>query len=197
MNLAVHTAFQELKQMCDDHEYNTIPTSAPSLDASISLTQVSRSVLKLSTFMKICHDLSVLSHDLKYNVASIAVTDDFREIASIGFNGDYAGGPNERTNFSHGQSALLHAEENLISHLSKPYELRRYLIIFCTHKPCTMCAKRITNSGIRRVVYDLDYIDELGMTNEIFAKCGIRCENYHDLMSSQQNLDSFLNNREQ
>jgi dCMP deaminase len=32
--------------------------------------------------------------------------------------------------------------------------------MYCTHHPCVICAKMIVNSGIKRVVYLIDYPDE-------------------------------------
>lgn len=145
---------------------------------------MSRLELKLRTYMQICKDLAALSHDTKCAVAAVAITDDFREISAIGYNGDFTGGPNERTDFSHGRSGFLHAEENVLFHLGKPFELRDSLIMLCTHKPCTMCAKRICGSGIRRVIYETDYVDELGRTDEIFRSTGVRCVSLDGLLAS-------------
>lgn len=153
-----------------------------------------RPTIKLQTYMKICRELATLSHDTKYRVASIAITDDFREICAIGYNGDYVGGPNERTNFEHGQSLFLHSEENLLLHLNKNYELRRNLILMCTHKPCTMCAKRIAGSGINRVIYDTDYHDIHDQTNEIFTNSGVWCVQLEQLVNlGPEYVQTFLN----
>ena len=147
-----------------------------------------RKSLKLKTFMNICESLSALSHDEKYKVATIITDDNFREVYSIGYNGDYKSGPNIRTDFDHGQSGFLHSEENALMHLSKPYELRANLILFCTHKPCTMCAKRIANSGIKKIVYKNEYEDALNQTDEIFLRAGVSCHNFEVLYGSIENL---------
>lgn len=154
-----------------------------------------RLLLKFRTFVKICTDLSVLSHDPKYKVSSIIVTDDFREICSIGYNGDYRGGPNTRSNMEHGQSGFAHAELNALLHLSYPFELRSNLILFCTHKPCSMCARHIANSNIHRVVYDDEYVDDENKVDEIFGNSGIRCRNVTSLICSSQMLKDFINTR--
>lgn len=151
-----------------------------------------RLILKLKTYMQICRDLASLSHDSKYSVASIAVTDDFREISAIGYNGDYSGGPNVRLNFEHGESGFLHAEDSMLVNLSKPIELRHKMIIFCTHKPCSMCAKRITGSGIKRVIFENEYSDVMNMTDEIFEKSGVICYNLHKILSSKEIRYAYL-----
>lgn len=155
-----------------------------------------RKILKLKTYMKICRDLSALSHDTKYAVAAIAITDNFSEICGIGYNGDYSGGPNVRTNFDHGKSGFIHSEANLLTHIGRPYELRKNLIIMCTHKPCTMCAKLIVNSGIKRVVYDEDYVDEEGGTDDVFRDSGISCRKLSNLVKSDIAVRDFLSSRD-
>jgi dCMP deaminase len=142
--------------------------------------------------MRICESLSSLSHDPKYQVASIIATDDFREICAIGYNGDYRGGPNERYDMQHGHSNFVHGEENALIHLCVPFESRSGLILYCTHKPCSMCAKKIVNSNIRRVLYRTDYVDALGQTDEIFARSGVWCESLDAVMSSNLLATKYL-----
>ena len=157
---------------------------------------MNRLTFKLKTFMKICKDLSLLSHDTKYQVATIIVTDDFREICAIGYNGDYAGGPNKRENFEQGQSGFLHSEENALFHLGRPLNSRDDLVLICTHKPCTMCAKRIVNSNIKRVVYDKQYADELNQTDEIFANSSVFCSKFDNLIEKELRIfDDIRKNR--
>ncbi len=48
-----------------------------------------RSKQKLFAFMEIAKNISTLSYDEKYKVGSIIITNDFREICSIGYNGNY------------------------------------------------------------------------------------------------------------
>jgi dCMP deaminase len=141
---------------------------------------------KLAVFMKMCKELSTLSYDPKYKVSAIIITSDYREVCAIGYNGGYKGGPNERSSLDHGNSGFLHAEENALFHLCKPYELRHDLIMLCTHKPCSMCARRIVNSGIQRVVYETDYLDQEGATDEIFQIGKTLCVKYDVLISSAQ-----------
>jgi dCMP deaminase len=141
---------------------------------------------KIAVFMKMCRELSTLSYDPKYKVSSIIITSDYREVCAIGYNGGYKGGPNERSSLEQGNSGFLHAEENALFHLCKPYELRHDLIMLCTHKPCSMCAKRIVNSGIQKVVYESDYSDQEAATDEIFRIGRTICVKYDDLISSPQ-----------
>lgn len=143
--------------------------------------------------MKICKDLSSLSHDAKYKVATIIITDDFREICAIGYNGDYAGGPNIRQNFEQGQSNFLHSEENALFHLGRPLNSRNDLVLLCTHKPCTMCAKRIVNSNIKTVIYNEHYADSLNQTDEIFQNSDVFCANFDSLLERNDALIEYVN----
>jgi len=152
----------------------------------------SRQKKKIETFMQICTDLSNLSHDSTYKVAAIIVTDDFKEICAIGYNGDYAGGPNARYNHEKGKSGFLHAEENALFHLGKPLNDRDNLILLCTHKPCTMCAKRIVNSGIKRVVWRDYYADEANETDTIFLNSDVGCVSFAELHNAPVRLNEFL-----
>jgi dCMP deaminase len=149
-------------------------------------SQDERTALKMRTFMDFCVSLSALSHDPKYQVATVILTENFREICSIGYNGDYKGGPNVRVHLEHNQSGFLHSEENALLQLNKPLELRDQLILMCTHKPCTMCAKRIVNSGIRRVIYKNEYSDVMGMTDEVFSTSGVACFSFDSLNSTKE-----------
>lgn len=134
-----------------------------------------RDLLKVNVFKEMCLELSKLSHDSKMKVGSIIITDDFREVCAIGYNGNYKGGPNERESMETGRSGFLHAEENCLLHLSKPFETRSRLIMICTHKPCPMCAKRIANSDIKKVLYVNDYCGLGDSTNEIFERARVVC----------------------
>jgi len=62
----------------------------------------------------------------------------------------------------------------------------------CTHKPCTMCAKRIVNSGIKRVIYDKEYCDSIAKTDEIFSVSRVNCQSMDTLLSSKETLETYL-----
>jgi dCMP deaminase len=136
---------------------------------------------KINVFKNVCVEISTLSHDPKLKVGTIIITDDFRDVCAIGLNGNYTGGPNSRDSDEVGMSGFLHSEENALFHLSKPYELRDNLIMICTHKPCPMCAKRIVNSGIKRVLYINEYNALGSATDTIFVHSNIFCSSIHEI----------------
>jgi len=142
------------------------------------MLSIKRTRMKLEKFMEIASVLSTFSYDDKWRVGTIIITDDFREICAIGYNGNYRGGPNQRDSLEFGQSGFLHSEENALLHLSKDYDLRSGLILICTHEPCPMCAKRIINSGISRVLYRTSYPATSDETQEIFQIAGVDCQQF-------------------
>jgi dCMP deaminase len=74
-------------------------------------------------------------------------------ILDIGYNGNYAGGPNTCDIDGAGICGCVHAEINaLVKNSSEPRGA-----IYVTDSPCMNCAKAIINSGIEKVYYRNDY----------------------------------------
>lgn len=61
-----------------------------------------------------------------------------------------------------------HAEQNAIIQAGKMGVCIDGATLYCTHQPCSICAKMIINSGINRIVFSEGYPDEfsLKMLNE-------------------------------
>ena len=55
----------------------------------------------------------------------------------------------------------VHAEQNAIIQAAKLGVSVQGATLYCTHQPCSICAKMIINAGIVRVVYKGDYPDEM------------------------------------
>ena len=70
----------------------------------------------------------------------------------------------------------IHAEQNAILQAAKLGISVDGATLYCTHQPCSVCAKMIVNAGIRRVVYEQPYPDPF--TQEIFAETGVRMERF-------------------
>ncbi len=68
----------------------------------------------------------------------------------------------------------IHAEQNAIIQAAKLGVCIEGATLYCTHQPCSVCAKMIVNAGIRRVVYEQGYPDEF--THEIFGETGVQVE---------------------
>ena len=68
----------------------------------------------------------------------------------------------------------IHAEQNAIIQAAKLGVCIEGATLYCTHQPCSVCAKMIVNAGIKRVVYEQGYPDEF--THEIFGETGMTLE---------------------
>ena len=69
-----------------------------------------------------------------------------------------------------------HAEQNAILQAARLGVNIDGATLYCTHQPCSMCAKMIVNAGIRRVVYEQGYPDDFSL--EIFRETGVRLEKF-------------------
>lgn len=65
----------------------------------------------------------------------------------------------------------LHAEQNVIVQAAYYGIPIANSDLFCTNKPCAICAKLIINAGIKRVYYEADYNDQL--SEMMFNEAGI------------------------
>lgn len=68
----------------------------------------------------------------------------------------------------------VHAEQNAIIQAAKQGISLDGATLYCTHQPCSICAKMIINSGIRRVVFNEGYPDEFSM--QMFDEAGMKVE---------------------
>ena len=68
----------------------------------------------------------------------------------------------------------IHAEQNAIIQAARLGVSIDGATLYCTHQPCSVCAKMIVNAGIRRVVYEQGYPDDFSL--EIFTETGVILE---------------------
>jgi len=66
----------------------------------------------------------------------------------------------------------LHAEQNAIAQAALHGVKIAGSTLYCTHQPCSLCAKMIINAGIVEVYFDQGYPDELA--TGFFAEAGIK-----------------------
>jgi dCMP deaminase len=92
-------------------------------------------------------------------VGCVITSIDFRKVLAIGYNGNASKLPNkcDRTGAEAvGNCGCLHAEENAVINCDVSRETKK--LVFCTHLPCVMCAKRLVNlGGVHRIHYLNDY----------------------------------------
>ena len=76
-----------------------------------------------------------------------------------------------------------HAEQNAILQSARLGISIDGATLYCTHQPCSVCAKMIVNAGIRRVVYEQGYPDAFSL--EIFRETGVELEKYEEHENEQ------------
>tara|TARA_R110002060_G_scaffold26341_1_gene35852 strand:+ start:180 stop:590 length:411 start_codon:yes stop_codon:yes gene_type:complete len=125
-------------------------------------------------WMSFAHLVAQRSYDPRHQVGAVVVSEDNTQVLSIGYNGNYSGGPNEAESTVPGQSGMIHAEINALIKLDYNNPKRKKMYI--TLSPCRACAKAIINGGIDEVVYDEEYRDTSGL--EIFRDANIEFRKY-------------------
>ncbi len=125
-------------------------------------------------WMDFCHTIAERSYDPRFQVGSVVVSEDNCQVLAVGYNGNYAGGPNEAESSTPGESGMLHAEINALIKLdyNNPKKKKLYL----TLSPCRMCAKAIVNAGINEVIYREAYRDMSGV--DILKNSGIKVRSF-------------------
>lgn len=113
--------------------------------------------------------ISERSYDPRNKVGAVIVTKDNTQVLGIGYNGDWAGGPNNIESEKPGKSGLIHAEINALIKMN--YSHHKSKKLYVTLSPCRDCAKAIINGGINCVIYLDDYRDLSGV--ELLKKAGI------------------------
>ena len=113
---------------------------------------------------------STRSVDPRYKVGAIIVSMDNTQVLSIGYNGDYKGGPNEVESTGPGMSGFLHAEVNCL--IKCDFNHHKSKKMYVKLSPCKMCAKAIINGGIEEVIYEEEYRYASGI--ELLKKTGIK-----------------------
>ena len=107
-------------------------------------------------YLQLAHTLAARSTCLRLQVGTVITSTDFRKVLAVGYNGNATGLPNRCDRDEPGNCGCLHSEENAVINCDAPRSTEK--VVFVTHLPCVMCAKRLINLGnVRDVYYDLDY----------------------------------------
>ncbi len=121
----------------------------------------------------------------RHSVGSVIVKD--KRIIATGYNGAPAGVENclergeclrNKLQIASGTRAemcyAVHSEQNAIVQASKLGIPVDGATMYVTHQPCTTCTKLIINSGIKRIVYGIEYPDSF--SQEFIDEAGIEME---------------------
>ena len=142
----------------------------------------------IDAYMDTANRFAKLSTAKRLQVGAIIVKDD--RIISIGYNGMPSGWTNDceyiiaMHNDYHNdvkepilktKPEVIHAEANAIAKLAKGTESGNNSDMFLTHAPCIDCAKQIYTAGIKKVYFNQNYRDTVGI--DFLIKCGVEIEN--------------------
>jgi dCMP deaminase len=133
-------------------------------------------------FMSIAKVVAMRSNCMKRKVAAIIVKD--RRVISTGYNGTPRGARNcneggcPRCNSMAQSGTALeeclccHGEENAITQAAYHGTSLKGATLYTTFSPCLLCTKMIINSGIKEVVYNLEYpLNERAQS--LLRECGV------------------------
>jgi dCMP deaminase len=121
-------------------------------------------------YLRIAREWSKLSHCKRKQVGALIVKD--RMIISDGYNGTPTGFENccedeQRVT----KWYVLHAEANAILKVAASTQSCIGATLYITLSPCKECSKLIHQAGITRLVYYIDYKDNVGL--EFLKKAGV------------------------
>lgn len=132
-------------------------------------------------FMRMAFLASTRSTCLRRSVGAALVRDN--QIISTGYNGSPKNSPHcvdvgclrQELNVPPGEKHELcrgvHAEQNAIIQAAINGSSTRNAVLYCTHQPCSICAKMIVNAEIRQVFIANAYPDEL--SRELFREADV------------------------
>jgi dCMP deaminase len=134
-------------------------------------------------FMGIAKLTSERSTCLRRKVGAVIVRD--KQVVATGYNGapkgiahceEKGGCLREKLNIPSGERhelcRALHAEQNAIIQAATSGQSIEGSTIYITHQPCVICAKMIINAGIRKIIVEEGYPDELAV--EILDEAGLK-----------------------
>lgn len=107
------------------------------------------------TWMQVAFIMAQRSYDPRLQVGAIIVSADNTQMLSVGYNGNYKGGPHVHESKEPGKSGFIHAEVNALVKCDFNFAKKKHMYV--TNMPCKDCAKLIINAEITRVVYKHPY----------------------------------------
>jgi dCMP deaminase len=147
-------------------------------------------------FIDITHLVSTRSTCLRRQVGALLVKN--RNILATGYNGtpsgirhcEETGCLRERLQVPSGERHELcrglHAEQNAIIQAARHGVNIDGSTLYCTTMPCIICTKMLINAGIRRIVYDEGYADELA--REMVEESGIETVRFERIPPGKESV---------
>jgi len=127
------------------------------------------------TYLRMAKEWANLSHCTRKQVGALIVKNGM--IISDGYNGTPTGFDNSceiedgTTNWS-----VIHGEANAILKCARHGHSCDGATLYQTHSPCKDCSKLILQSGIKRLVYVIEYKDTSGL--DFLKEAGIEIKKY-------------------
>ncbi len=129
-------------------------------------------------YLRIAREWGKLSHCQRKQVGALIVKD--RMIISDGYNGTPTGFENPcEDEEGYTKWYVLHAEANAILKVAGSTQSCKGATLYITMSPCKECSKLIHQSGITRLVYQINYKDNSGI--DFLEKAGVDIEQITDL----------------
>jgi dCMP deaminase len=132
-------------------------------------------------FLSIARLVATRSTCMRRNVGAVVVKN--KQILATGYNGAPSGTTHceavgclrQKLNVPSGERhelcRALHAEQNAFLQAARHGVSLDGATIYITTQPCSICAKMIINVGIKKILFDGDYPDEMAL--EFLKEAGI------------------------
>src|SRR4051812_3976190 len=107
-------------------------------------------------YINLAVELARRSTCKRLRVGTVITSTDFRKVLAVGYNGNATGLTNSCDREEPGNCGCLHSEENAVINCDASRTIEK--VVFVTHLPCVMCAKRLINLGnVKQVFYKESY----------------------------------------
>ena len=139
-------------------------------------------------FMEITKIVATRSSCLHRQVGAVLVRD--KRILTTGYNGAPAGMAHclelggclrDKMGFASGEGheycRALHAEQNAVIQAAVTGLSIQGSTLYCTHSPCSLCARILIGAGIQRIVFEEHYPDDFALA--LLKEANVQLERYH------------------
>ncbi len=146
-------------------------------------------------FMNIAHQVATRSTCLRRQVGAVAVSRDNR-ILGTGYNGSLPGTPHcdvvgclrDELGVPSGQRQEIcraqHAEANVCNFAARHGVALEGATMYVTAQPCTTCVKAMATTGIRRVIFDSEYPDQLAC--QLAKEAGMELISFREMVEQAE-----------
>ncbi len=131
-------------------------------------------------WMRMACQLADRSTCLRRKVGAVLTDKNMSMAASLGYNGDWAGGDNQCQSLEPGLCQCTHAEINALTKARLPLEDG---VLFVSMAPCRDCSQVAISRGVSKVIYFQPYRKETGI--RLLRSAGVEVYRFNDLFLGQ------------